>query len=175
MARTIRKTPGIEPLIDVHAEVASLMARLMFSHTGAPAIGNGTTNGRLRTNASVTGNIAAVPVTKASTDDLWNLSAQTATPASTFRAIWLYIDAAGTASIAAGTNAASAAAALAALPAPDETKCIFGVYVAGGSTNFANALAAQGTIHNGIPSGAALDGLGRLLYRTPARSTFVAA
>ena len=41
------------------------------------------------------------------------------------------------------------ALALAALPAEPSDKCIAGVYVAGPSTNFANALAAQGTIYNG--------------------------
>ena len=124
------------------------------------AIGNGTTAGRLRTNAAVTHRVAGRAYVKASTDDLWNLSAQTNTTAGQRRAFWLYLDASGTASIVAGTNAGNTdALALAALPDVDLTKSVIGVYVAGASTDFdaAGGLAAQGTIYDGIPS-AALTG-----------------
>lgn len=164
MPRTVRRTQK-GPALEAYAEIASLMARLCFSHTGAPAIGNGTTAGRLRTTVSTVGRVAGTDFTKAATDDLWNLSAQTATPAATFRAIWLYLDAAGVASIAAGSNAPTAALALAALPAIEPTKSVFGVFVAGPATNFAAALAAQGTIHNQIPEGAAIGG--GVTYRLP--------
>lgn len=157
-------------------ELAGLNLRINFSHDGVPAIGNGGTAGRLRTNAAVVGKVAGVAFEKASTDDLWNLSAETDTPASTFRAYWLYVNAAGTASFAAGTNASSAANALAALPAPDEAKCIFGVYVAGAATDFdaAGGLAAQGTIYNTIPAGASLDGTKGFTMLAPARLSLVA-
>jgi hypothetical protein len=165
MALTIRRTHGPSGFKALWQQYVSLHHRVLFSTFGLPAIGNGTTAGRLRTNASTIGRVAGVEVTKASTDDLWNLSGETATTASQFRAYWLYINAAGTASFVAGANAASAAAALEALPALDEAKCVFGVYVAGVSTNFANALAAQGTIYNGIPAGANLGG--GLVYSAP--------
>ena len=169
MARVQRKVSGPALSLFVLVELACLVARNEFSTGGnSGAIGNGTTPGRLRTTASVTGKIAGAPVTKASTDDLWNLSAQTATGAAAYRAFWLYIDASGVASIAAGSDAASAAAALAALPTPDESKCIIGTYVANPSTTFTNALAAQGTITNGIPAGAKING-GGTLYVAPAR------
>jgi hypothetical protein len=117
------------------------------------SIGNGTTNGRLRTNAAVSYCIAGQVYTKASTDDLWNLSALTTLTSGQFQAVALYLAANGDASIGAGTVSASAAAAIRALPTPPTDKCIVGVYVANASTNFGNALAAQGTIYNGLPSG----------------------
>lgn len=121
------------------------------------AIGNGGTAGRLRTTAAITFAVAGRKYVKASTDDLWNLSAQTDTIAAQRRAFWLYLDASGTATIAAGTNAGNTdALALAALPAIDLTKSVIGVFVAGPLTNFddAGGLAAQGTIYDGIPSAA---------------------
>ncbi len=174
MALTFRKFFGKTLIFQMVQQLLSLHYRTLFSTFGSPAIGNGTTAGRLRTTASTTGRVAGVEVTKASTDDLWNLSGETATTASQFRAYWLYINAAGAASFAAGTNAASAAAALAALPSIAEDKCVLGVYVAGVSTNFANALAAQGTIYNGIPEGAALPG-GVFTYSAPQQISLVAA
>lgn len=121
------------------------------------AIGNGGTAGRLRTTAAITFRLAGLALAKASTDNLWNLSAQTDTIAAQRRAFWLYLDASGTATIAAGTNAGNTdALALAALPAIDLTKSVIGVFVAGPLTNFddAGGLAAQGTIYDGIPSAA---------------------
>lgn len=175
MARTYRKLTGPTLTAALLVEFASAMLRGNFSiDSASPAIANGTTAGRLRTTAAVTGKIAGVPVTKASTDDLWNLSAQTATGAAVYRAFWLYIDGSGAASIGAGADAATAALALAALPTPAEDKCIFGVYVAGPSTTFTNALAAQGTIHNGIPSGAKIDSAGNT-YLAAARLDIVTA
>jgi hypothetical protein len=144
--RIVRITPGRSFTRSLWQEFLSLNLRTMFSTFGSGAIGNGTTAGRLRTTASVTGRVAGVEVTKASTDDLWNLSAQTAT----------------------------IAGPLAALPAPDETKCILGVYVANASTNFAAALAAQGTIYNGIPAGAALDGTAKNIALAPAAVNLIA-
>ncbi len=121
---------------------------------GNPAITDGTTDGKLQ-NAAIDYSIDGKTYSKAATDDLWDLSAQTDTIAAQYRAYALYLDAAGTATIGAGSNAASAALAIAALPAFVTTKCIVGVYVAGPSTDFNGAagLAAQGTIHNGVPTG----------------------
>lgn len=116
------------------------------------AIGNGTTAGKLRTNAAITFAIKGSLYTKASTDDLWDLSAEAALAALQYKAYWLYLDSAGTATIAAGTVAASAAAAVAALPAITATKSVIGVYVAGPSTDFTSALVVQGTVHNGHPA-----------------------
>lgn len=175
MARTYRQTGGPASIKALWQELLSLNLRQNFSTFGSPAIGNGTTVGKLRTNASTVGRVAGVDFTKASTDDLWDLSGQTNTTAGQFRAYWLYVNAAGTASIAAGSNAASAAAALAALPAPDEAKCIFGVYVAGASTNFGAALAAQGTISNSIAAGASMDGTAKNVYLAPLRLSLIGA
>jgi hypothetical protein len=174
MALTIRRLLGPKVFREVITQLLSLYYRLLFSHFGNPAIGNGTTAGRLRTTASATGRVAGMEVTKASTDDLWNLSGETATGAAVYRAYWLYLSAAGAASIAAGSDAASGPAALAALPSIDVAKSVWGVYVAGPSTNFANALAAQRTIYNGIPDGAALPG-GVVLYSAPQIITVTAA
>lgn len=123
---------------------------------GYPNVGNGGTAGRLRTNATVSYSVAGSHYSKASTDDLWNLSAETNTTGAQYRAYYLYLDASGTASIGAGSNAATAAAAIAALPDVPATKSVLGTYVAGPSTDFdaAGGLAAQGTIYNGYPAAA---------------------
>lgn len=169
MANTQRKTRQRAEFDALWQAYASLLMAVLFSTFGSAAIGNGTTAGRLRTTASATGRAAGVEVTKASTDDLWNLSAQTATAAGKYRAFWLYIDSAGAASfVASTTDGDSAALALAALPAHDESKCILGVYVAGPATTFTNALAAQGTIHNRIPAGVPCGVPGKT-YVAPAR------
>lgn len=169
MALTVRKT-GQRAEYDAQWQlIASLSLLVGFgTFVAAQAIGNGTTAGRLRTNASYTGRIAGLEVTKASTDNLWNLAAETNTTSTQFRAYWLYLDASGTASFARGANASSAALALAALPAHDETKTIAGVYVAGVSTDFdaVGGLAAQGTIYNGIPEGVPI-GVPRKTYIKP--------
>lgn len=121
---------------------------------GYATIANGTTAGKLKTTSTVSHRVDGVLYTKAATDDLWNLSGETSTTGAQYRAYWLYIGADGTASIEAGSNAASATLARQSLPAPSATKSVFGVFTAGLSTNFANALSSQGTITHGIPSDA---------------------
>lgn len=190
MARTFRLTPGPNFTRNLAAEFARMAFKANFSHDGAPVIANGTTAGRLRTTASVTGRIAGVNVTKASTDNFWDLSAETDTTeaaaavvgppavAETFdqyRAYWLYIDAAGAASFAASPNASTEAAAIAALPMPVETKAVWGVFVAGPACDFnaAGGLAAQGTISQGIPTGAPIGGT--VVWAAPARLDYIKA
>ncbi len=141
------RTPVVASLVDIQAA----LTRYENGAVDWPNVGNGGTNGRLRTNAPAAYRIAGALYNKASTDDLWNLSGETTLGGAEYKAYWLYLDSGGTASIAGGTVAASAAAAIAALPAVTSTKSVIGVYVAGPSTNFANALAAQGTIYNGWP------------------------
>lgn len=148
----IRKT-GRRSELDAAWKLINRLLYGMYAAVSSGAIGNGTTAGRLRTTASADFAVAGLRYTKASTDDLWNLEGETATGAAEHRAYWLYLNAAGAASVAAGAGAASAADAVAVLPALDTTKSVLGVYVAGPSTNFANALAAQGTIYNGVPAG----------------------
>lgn len=122
------------------------------------AIGDGGTNGRLRTTAAISFRIGGALYTKASTDDLWNLSALTTLGAAEYQATYLYLDSGGTATIASGTAAASAAAAYAALPKITSTKAVIGVFLASPLCNYANALAAQGVITNGLPSDLAYAG-----------------
>lgn len=149
----IRKNGGRTELNELWARIAHLQS----SAYTYPNIGDGGTNGRLRTNATITYAIGGRLYTKASTDDLWNLSGQTTLTGSQYQAFWLYLDSSGTASIGAGSTAATAAAALLALPTRSTTKSVIGVFVAGTSTNFANALAAQGTIYNGVPDATPVD------------------
>ncbi len=161
---TQRKTGGRGELdaawTQLNAAVADLAAQRAFQYRfehsalAYPDIGNGGTAGRLRTQAAITTRINGTMATKASTDDLWNLSAETDTIADQYRAYWLYLDASGTASIGAGANAATSAAAVAALPEVADTKAVVGVFIAGPETDFdaEGGLAAQGTIVNGWPS-----------------------
>lgn len=171
----VRKTGGRAELDQLWAARNSLMMLVALSVIGvAGAIGNGTTPGRLRTNASVDYNIGKNRYTKASTDNLWDLTAPPDLAAAQYQAHWLLLDSAGAASIGTGTVATSAALALAALPALDGTKAVIGVYVAGPSTDYDAALAAQGTIHDGIPAGVPCGVPGKT-YTIPAPITLVAA
>lgn len=140
----------------IWAGLALLTVVLLFSVSTQPTLANGTTAGRLRTSASASYRIGQLSYTLGSTDDAWNLSAETNTTASQYRAYWLLVNSSGARSIAAGSNAATAELALRRLPELDGTKAVFGVYVAGPSTDFGGAggLAAQGTIHTGVPAGA---------------------
>ena len=116
------------------AATASDPAALTASAT--VGIANGATAGNLQTQSDTEYSVKGQVFRKAATDDLWDLSGETDTDGSTFRAYWLYVDASGVATIDAGTNATSEALAIAALPAETATKCPFGVYVAGVSTDF---------------------------------------
>ncbi|HYD02635.1 MAG TPA: hypothetical protein VEB22_15515 [Phycisphaerales bacterium] len=167
--KKIRRTGGRTETSAMWQILISMALLFGFAADGAGNIGNGTTAGFLRTQATTLFRIAGRVYSKGSTDNLWDLSAETDTTASQYRAYWLLLDSAGTASFAAGTNAASAAAALEALPALDGTKSVIGVYVAGNSTDFngAGGLAAQGTIHQQIPEGVRLLGLKELRYVKP--------
>ena len=151
---TLRNTIGVElaTLVDLY-NASTLVSH--FSTQEDAGIADGLTDGKLKTVAAVDFTVAGFRYNKAATDDLWDLSAETDTIAAQYRAYWLYLDAAGVASIAAGANAASEAAALLALPNITETKSVIGTYVAGPSTDFNGAahLTAQGTITDGIPAG----------------------
>lgn len=168
MTAYIRKTGKRSELDALWARHNSLLMLLSFGATSDPGIGNGGTAGNLRTTATSTYRVAGVDASKAATDDLWDLSGETDTDASTYRAYWLYLDAAGTASFAAGSDATTAALALEGLPALVETKGIVGVYVADPSCDFddAGGLAAQGTVYDGIPAGVPC-GVPRHTYTAP--------
>lgn len=163
-----RKTGSREELDLLWARLNAVVMLAAFSTFDDPAIANGTTAGQLKTTADADYRIAGVAYSKAATDDLWDLSGETDTDASSYRAYWLYLDSSGTASVAAGEDATSEANALRDLPDLDEAKAIIGVYVAGTSTDFddAGGLAAQGTIHDGIPDGVPC-GVPRQTYAAP--------
>lgn len=151
----IRKTAQRSELDPLHAAVAAAHLAVHGAARTSGVIGNGGTAGNLRTTASCDYTVDGPLYVKAATDDLWDLSGETDTAAAEYRAYWLYLDASGTASFAAGDEAASAALALAALPAKVAAKSVVGVYVAAPECDFddAGGLAAQGTIHNGVPAG----------------------
>lgn len=155
MARNIRRTGGLDMFEAVIAQFQAFANACL----GYATIANGTTAGKLKTTSTVAFKVDSQIYTKANTDDLWTLSAIATMSTNQYRAITLYIDASGTASIDTGTvvtntdATAGKLAALALCPAIPSTKSIFGVFVAGPSTNFANALSSQGTIYHGIPAG----------------------
>lgn len=155
MSLSVRRTGGIDQL----DSVMGLLQAWANACLGFATIANGTTNGKLKTTSTVPFKVDSQIYTKSATDDLWTLSAIATLSANQYRAVTLYIDAAGTATIDTGTivtntNAtAGKLAALAACPALPADKSIFGVFVAGPSTNFANALTSQGTMYHGIPTG----------------------
>lgn len=155
MARNIRKTGGM----DMFQAIVGLLQVFANAALGYATIANGTTNGKLKTTSTVSYKVDGQVYTKAGTDDLWTLSAIATMSTNQYRAITLYIAADGTASIDTGTvvtNTDATAGKLAALnacPALPSDKCVFGVFVAGPSTNFANALTSQGTVYHGVPPG----------------------
>ena len=160
MAISIRKSP----LAD-RTEQDAIWARLNIVAClclGFANIANGTTAGKLKSQATVPYRVDGTVYSKANTDDLWVLSGLTALTANQYQAVALYLDAAGTATIGAGTvvtNTVSAAAgrlaALAVAAAIPTTKSVIGVFVAGssGSTDYTAALTSQGTLYHGIPTG----------------------
>lgn len=155
MARNVRRTGGIDMFDAIIGQLQAQSNAVL----GYATIANGTTAGKLKTTSTVAFKVDSQVYTKANTDDLWTLSAIATMSANQYRAITLYMDASGTASIDTGTvvtntdATAGKLAALAACPDLPATKAIFGVFVAGPSTNFANALSSQGTIYHGIPAG----------------------
>lgn len=151
MARTIRAIPGDPALLNILIAYLNSVANACL---GYATIANGTTNGKLKTTSTVSFKVDSQIYTKAATDDLWDLSGETSLSSGQHKAYWLYVGADGTASIEGGTVATTAAGARNALPIPSTTKSVFGVFVAGPSTNFANALSSQGTIIHGMPADA---------------------
>lgn len=143
----------IENVAAMRADLAALLLRIQYGCVSTPTITNATTAGKLQaTSNALVYRIGGVGYLKAATDNLWDFTAQTATTSGQYRAFYLYLDSSGAASIGAGTNAATADLAIAALPSVPTTKSVIGTYVAGPSTTFTNALAAQGTIYNGWPT-----------------------
>ena len=147
------------------AMLNALVLSLAFGPKTAPALGNGTTAGALRIGADVDYTINALEYAKLNTDDLWDLSAETDTGAAEYRAYFLYLDNAGAASFAAGSEFDNAGDALASLGAPDTTKSLIGVFVADPACDFddVGGLAAQGTLYTGAPEG--VMHVGALDYR----------
>lgn len=152
MARSVRLVPGNPELTLTLIAYLNSWANAVL---GYATIANGTTAGKLKTTSTVSFKVDGRVYTKSATDDLWDLSAETDTTGSQHRAYWLYINASGTASIEAGSNAASGALALAGLPVPSTSKSVFGVFLAGPSTNFdaGGGLTGQSgaIVYHGIP------------------------
>lgn len=168
MSDFARITPGAKFPTLLAAYLASRSLCLFYSTRKDVNVGNGSTAGTLRTNATASYRIGQFEYDKASTDDLWDLSSETDTAAGVYTAYWLLLNSSGTASFAAGTAKSSAALALAALPALDGTKSVIGVFVADPETDWddAGGLAAQGTIYDGIPEGVPIGVAGHF-YTAP--------
>jgi hypothetical protein len=157
MSVTVRKTP-VGGRHELDRITAILNSRQLLSY---PNVGNGTTAGKLRTNATTVGRIGGLMISKASADDLWAFAAEAALTAGQYRGYWLAIDVSGAAIAVAstrGTVQTTQALAKANLPAIDLSWLIVGVYIAGtaGATDFTAALVAQGAVFNGIPDGCGL-------------------
>lgn len=148
----VLRTPIVASLVDS----AATLVRAQNGTIGSAKIADGTTAGFIKSVAAIDFKIAGQLYSKGATDDLWDLSAKVDTDGTHYRAYWLYLDASGVATVAAGADAlTSEALAIAALPALDATKAVIGVYVAGPSTDFNGVagLDSYGTYINGYPSG----------------------
>lgn len=113
-------------------------------------LADGSSNKKIKTTADITYRIDGQLYLEAATDDEWSVASQ---PKPThFVAYWLYLDSSGAATISApGTDSASVAAAILALPAITADRAIVGVYVSSDSEDFAAAAACAGTYYTGIP------------------------
>lgn len=142
-----------DEVVNLVADVAAVLAQFEHAAVGFANLANGTTAGKLKTQVDIDFRINGSLYAKAATDDLWDLSAEVDTGAGVYRAYWLYLDSSGAASIAAGGDQASAAAAIGDLPALSDTKSVVGAFVASPSCDFngAGGLSGQGTIYNGFP------------------------
>lgn len=120
--------------------------------TSTNAVTQGGTAGKIKLAVDAEFEIAGVRYEKAPTDDLWDLSALATLSGTAYRATALYLNSSGTASIASGATATTAAAAIANLEAIPATKSRIAVYVAAPSTVYTNALNAQGTYYIGRPA-----------------------
>lgn len=171
----VRKTGGRGELDALWAEKNSLVMLLTLSTLSAVGIVDGTTDGKLQNGATGVYRIGNVEYSKAATDDLWDLTAETDTEAGEYRAYWLLLDDSGAASIDAGPEAATEADALRLLPDLDGTKAVIGVYVADPECDFdgATGLEGQGTVYDGIPAGVPC-GVPRKTYAVPSITTLVA-
>lgn len=126
--------------------------RVLYNSTLAnPGLVNGSTAGNIKTGNAVDYRHDGQLYTKAATDDLWDLSGETDTGGSDYRAYSLELNASGTASFQSSGNQTSAALALANLPLGSSR---IGVFIADPSCDFddAGGLAAQGTYYNGSPT-----------------------
>lgn len=137
--------------------------------TSTNPITQGGTAGKIKSAMDLEFVIGGQLYVKAPTDNLWDLTGVANTDASHYTAVALYLDASGTASIAATAPQTSGALALAALEAIPSTKARIGVFLAGLSTNFGSALNAQGTYYIGQPGALTLTAV------TPAALTAVAS
>lgn len=150
---TQRKTGGRDELNALWAVCTGVALAALYSVQANPGLANGEITGNLKTSNAVDFTIAGQFYTKAATDNFWDFSGETDTGAGEYRAYWLYVDSAGTASFVAGSEASTEAAALQGLPDPDVTKSIFGAFVAAPNADFdGDALDGLGTIINGVPS-----------------------
>lgn len=121
------------------------------------AIARGTTAAKVKTVNSISYAIDGALFTKAGTDDFWTLSGTTVADGFANKYV-LYIDSAGAASIAEGTQAATAAAVT--LPALAASKSVVGVLTVATSgatfvpgTTALNAGTVTATFVNGFDSG----------------------
>lgn len=114
-------------------------------------IANGATPGKLKTTVAVDFAVGGEAFNLVASDDHWDLSAETDTVALKYRAYSLQLDDTGTAGFVSGSDLDSETLAYKSLAAPAAGRSRIGVYIAGPSTDFSLALAAQGTILNGWP------------------------
>ena len=120
--------------------------------TSTNAVSQGGTAGRIKLAVDAEYEIGGVRYEKAPTDNLWNLSALATLSGTAYRATALYLNSSGTASIASGATATTAAAAIANLEAIPSTKSRIAVFVGSPNCVYTNALDAQGTYYIGRPA-----------------------
>jgi hypothetical protein len=152
----VRESQDKDEFRALTAAINALHARSSFSARTSGVLANATTAGKIKTTVACVFALAGALYSKAITDNLWDLTGQTATASGKYRAYHLYLDASGAASISAAptADASTAAGALALLPAIPDTKSVVGVFVAGPSTDFTAAPSSQGTLYNGLPDAA---------------------
>lgn len=124
---------------------------------GTAMLGDGASAGFFKVSNPITFKVDGESYSKAATNDAIDLSTLTDVGASSYRAVIIWINAAGTLSYTEGEDKSTAALALADVKDSlyaATSKAVLGVYVAGNSCDWDNVagLESQGTLHQGIPS-----------------------
>ncbi|MBU1082522.1 MAG: hypothetical protein KKB59_18695, partial [Spirochaetes bacterium] len=147
---------GAITVANTASHVGGLSNPVDANHVNRPLstgiVADGTSDGKIKTTATIYYTIHGQIYTKTATDDLWDLSGMVDTGGAEYKAYRLCLNAGGSASVVESSVQATASAAHGALAAASDTVCQVAEYIANPNCDFNGiaGLAAQGTQYDGI-------------------------